>query len=66
MILEECNTFEFFRRNKYRLKWVRSKAEILSGVDLNRDMEEIIVGPVDEWKRPSIGQKFGRLCDREG
>ncbi len=43
---EEFNTFESFKRNKYRPKWVRAKSEILSGIGLNKDMEEIIVGPV--------------------
>ena len=61
---EEFNTFESFKRNKYRPKWVRAKSEILSGIGLNGDMEEIIVGPVEEnGKDLPSGKKIGRLCE---
>jgi hypothetical protein len=45
---EEFNTFESFKRNKYRLEWVKAKSGILSGIGLNGNMKEIIVGPVEE------------------
>jgi hypothetical protein len=45
---EIFNTFESFKHNKYRPKQVRAKSEILSGIGLNGDMEEIIVGPVEK------------------
>ncbi len=45
---EEFNTFKSFKRNKYSPKWVKAKSEILSGIGLNSNMEEIIVGPVEE------------------
>ena len=42
---EEFNTFESFKRNKYRPKWARVNSEILSGIGHNGNMQEIIVGP---------------------
>jgi hypothetical protein len=45
---EEFNTFESFKCNRYRPKWVRAKSEILSGIGPNGNMEEIIVGLVKE------------------
>ncbi len=57
---EEFNTFESFKRNKYRPKWVRAKSEILSGIGLNGNMEEIIVGPVEEnGKDLPLGENLG-------
>ena len=44
---EEFNTFESFKRNKYRPKWVKANSAILSGKGLNGNMEEIIVGSVE-------------------
>jgi len=44
---EEFNTFESFKRNKCRPIWVRVN-EILSGIGQNGNMQEIIVGPVEE------------------
>jgi hypothetical protein len=64
---EEFNTFESFKRNKYRPKWVRAKSEILSGIGLNRDMEEIIVGPVEEnGKDLPLGKKLGDYVNEKG
>ncbi len=45
---EEFNTFEWFKRNKYRPKWARVNSEILSGIGHNGKMQKIIVGPVEE------------------
>ncbi len=57
---EEFNTFESFKHNKYRPKWVKAKSEILSGIAMNGDMEEIIVGPVEEnGKDLPLGKKLG-------
>jgi hypothetical protein len=60
---EEFNTFESFKHNKYRPKWVRAKSEILSCIGLNGDMEEIIVGPVEEnGKDLPLGKKWDTMC----
>jgi hypothetical protein len=57
---EEFNTVKSFKCNKYRPKWVRAKSEILSGIGLNGDMEEIIVGPVEEnGKNLPLGKNLG-------
>jgi hypothetical protein len=45
---EEFNTFESFKRNKYRPKWARVDSEILSGTEQNGTVQEIIVGPAEE------------------
>jgi hypothetical protein len=64
---EEFNTFKSFKCNKYRPKWVRAKSEILSGIGLNGDMEEIIVGPVEEnGKDLPSGKKMGNYVNEKG
>jgi hypothetical protein len=64
---EEFNTFESFKLNKYRPKWVRAKSEILSGIGLNGDMEEIIVGPVeDNGKDLPLGKNLGDYVNEKG
>ncbi len=64
---EEFNTFEPFKRNKYRPKWVKAKSEILSGIGLNGNMEEIIVGPVEEnGKDLPLGKKLGDYVNEKG
>jgi hypothetical protein len=64
---EEFNTFESFKPNKYRPKWVRAKSEILSGIGRNREMEEIIVGPVEEnGKDLRLGKKLGDYVNENG
>jgi hypothetical protein len=58
---------ERFKCNKYRSKWVRAKSEILSGIGLNKDMEEIIVGPVEEnGKDLPLGKKLGDYVNEKG
>ncbi len=45
----------------------RAKSEILSGIGLNGDMEEIIVGPVEEnGKDLSSGKKLGDYVNEKG
>jgi hypothetical protein len=57
---EEFNNFESFKHYKYRPKWVRAKSEILSGIGRNGNIEEIIVGPVEEnGKGLPLGKKMG-------
>jgi hypothetical protein len=64
---EEFNTFESFKRNKYRPKWVKAKSEILSGIGLNSNMEEIIVGPVEENEKDlPTGKKMGDYVNEKG
>jgi hypothetical protein len=64
---EEFNTFESFKRNRYRPKWVRAKSESLSGIGLNGDMEEIIVGPVEEnGKDLPLGKNLGDYVTEKG
>jgi hypothetical protein len=60
---EEFNTFESFKRIKYRPKWVKNKSDILSGIGLNGDMEEIIVGPVGKMQNTCHQAKIGRLSE---
>ena len=60
---EEFNTFESFKRNKYRPKWVKAKSAILSGKGLNGNMEEIIVGSVEVIGKELPSGKNGRLCE---
>jgi hypothetical protein len=46
---------------------VRAKSEILSGIGLNRDMEEIIVGPVEEnGKDLPLGKNLGDYVNEKG
>jgi hypothetical protein len=62
---EEYNTFESFKHKKYRPKWVKAKSEILSGIGLIGDMEEIIVGPVEEnGKDLPLGKKWETMWMR--
>ncbi len=64
---EKFNTFESFTRNKYRPKWVKAKSEIHSGIGLNGDMEEIIVGPVEEnGKDLPSSKKLGDYVNENG
>ncbi len=64
---EEFNTVESFKRNKYRPKWVKAKSEILSGIGLNGNMEEIIVGPVEEnGKDLPSRKKLGDYVNEKG
>jgi hypothetical protein len=64
---EEFNTFEPFKRNKYRPKWVKGKSEILSGIRLNHNMEDIIVGPVEEnGKDLPLGKNLGDYVNEKG
>jgi hypothetical protein len=64
---EEFNTFESFKRNKYRPKWVKAKSDILSGIGLNGNMEELIVGPVEENGKdlPSV-KNLGAYVNEKG
>ena len=46
---------------------MRAKSEILSGIGLNGDMEEIIVGPVEEnGKDLPSGKKLGDYVNEKG
>jgi hypothetical protein len=46
---------------------VRAKSEILSGIGLNGDMEEIIVGPVEEnGKDLPLGKNLGDYVNEKG
>jgi hypothetical protein len=64
---EEFNTFELFKHNKYRPKWVKVKSEILFGIGLNGNMEEIIVGPVEKnGKDLPLGKKLGIYVNEKG
>ncbi len=46
---------------------MRAKSEILSGIGLNGDMEEIIVGPVEEnGKDLPSGKKMGNYVNEKG
>jgi hypothetical protein len=64
---EEFNTFKSFKCNKYRPEWVKAKSEILSGIGLNGNMEEIIVGPVEENRKDlPTGKKLGDYVNENG
>ena len=64
---EEFNTFESFKRNKYRPKWARVNSEILSGLGQNGNMQEIIVGPLEENRKDhSSGKKLGAYMNEKG
>jgi hypothetical protein len=64
---EEFHTFESFKCNKYRPKWVKAKSQILSGIGLNSQMEEIIVGPVKEnGKDLPSGKNLGGYVNEKG
>jgi hypothetical protein len=64
---EEFNNYESFKRNKYRPKWVRDKSEILYGMGRNGELEEIIVGPVQEnGKDLPSGKNFGTYLNEKG
>ena len=64
---EEFNNFESFKNNKYRPKWVWDKSEILYGMGQNGDLEEIIVGPVqDNGKDLPSGKKIGTYVNEKG
>jgi hypothetical protein len=64
---EEFNTFESFKRNKYRPKWARVNSEILSGIGHNGKMQEIIVGPVEEnGKDLPSGKNLGDYINEKG
>ncbi len=46
---------------------MRAKSEIISGIGLNGDMEEIIVGPVEEnGKDLLLGKIFGDYVNEKG
>ena len=65
---EEFNTFESFKHNKYRPKWARVNSEILSSIGQhNGNMQEIIVGPVEENRKdlPS-GKNLGDYINEKG
>jgi hypothetical protein len=64
---EKFNTFESFKCNKYRPKRVRVNSEILSGIGQNGNMQEIIVGPVEEnGKDLPSGKKLGEYVNEKG
>ena len=64
---EKFNTFESFKCNKYRPKRVRVNSEILSGIGQNGNMQEIIVGPVEEnGKDLPSGKKLGDYVNEKG
>ena len=64
---EEFNTFESFKRNKYRPKWARVNSEILSGIGHNGNMQEINVGPVEEnGKDLPSGKNLGDYINEKG
>jgi hypothetical protein len=64
---EEFITFEGIKHNKYRPKWVKVKSEILSGIGLNGNMEEIIVEPVEEnGKDHLLGKILGDHVNEKG
>jgi hypothetical protein len=64
---EEFNTFESFKHKKYRPKWVKAKSEILSSIGLNGNMEEIVVGPVEEnGKDLPSGKNLGDYVNEQG
>ncbi len=48
---EEFNNFESFKCNKYCPKWVWDQSEILYSTGRNGELEEIIVGPVQENRK---------------
>ena len=64
---EEFKTFESFKRNKYRPEWARVNSEILSSIGHNGNMQEIIVGPVEENRNdlPS-GKNLGDYINEKG
>ena len=64
---EEFNTFESFKCNKYRPKWARVNSEIISGIGHNGNMQEIIVGPVEEnGKDLPSGKNLGDYMNEKG
>jgi hypothetical protein len=64
---EEFNNFESFTRNKHRPKWVQDKSEILYGMGRNGELEEIMVGPVQEnGKDLPSGKKIGTYVNEKG
>jgi hypothetical protein len=64
---EEFNNFESFKNNKYRPKWVWDKSEILYGMGQNGDLEEIIVGPVqDNGKDLPSAKSFETYVNEKG